>query len=194
MKQGKSLSARKHTGEHLKPFLRTANVLWGQIDQSSLDKMDILPSELETLRLRYGDLLVFEGGDIGRTAMWKEEISECYYQNHLHRLRAKDKNVNPCFFMYWMETAINLCGIYGTFGNRTTIPNLSGARLANFQVPFPSIAEQTKIAESLYILDKKINLHLSKMSALQDLFKTTLNKLMSGEIQVRDLTVNVPEV
>lgn len=190
MKQGKSLSARKRTGEHLKPFLRTANVFWGQLNLSCLDEMDILPSEREALRLRYGDLLVCEGGDIGRTAVWKEEISECYYQNHLHRLRRKDGNVNPFFFMYWMETAVNLRGAYGTFGNRTTIPNLSGARLSNFQVPFPGLTEQNNIEEVIAILDRKIILNMSKKSALQALFKTTLNKLMSGEIRVRDLEID----
>jgi type I restriction enzyme S subunit len=189
MKQGKSLSSRKHTGEYLKPFLRTANVFWGKIDLLILDEMDILSSERETLRLKYGDLLVCEGGDIGRTAVWKEEISECYYQNHLHRLRTKGNNANPFFFMYWMETAINLRGTYGTFGNRTTIPNLSGARLANFLVPVPSLAEQNEIQENLTAIDQKIALHTAKKSALQDLFKTTLNKLMSGEIRGKDLEI-----
>ena len=180
MKQGKSLSSRKQTGKHLKPFLRTSNVLWGKIDLSKVDEMDVLPDEREKLLLRQDDLLVCEGGDIGRTAIWQSEIAECYFQNHIHRLRAKTDDIISIFYMYWLQLAIGLRNTYGTFGNRTTIPNLSGKTLSLFQLPKPKKSEQNNIDTKLSTIDRKIEHHEAKKSALQDFFKTAMGELMRG--------------
>jgi type I restriction enzyme, S subunit len=64
LQQGKSLSAKERTGEFLRPFLRTSNVFWGQMDLQTVDEMDIPPKDRERLALRHGDVLVCEGGDI----------------------------------------------------------------------------------------------------------------------------------
>lgn len=185
MKQGKSLSAKKQTGKHLKPFLRTSNVFWGKLDLSKVDKMDILPDEREMLELKKNDLLVCEGGDIGRTAIWKGELGECYYQNHLHRLRGKTDNIFPAFFMFWLQLAIQLKKTYGTFGNRTTIPNLSGKTLSQFALPFPPLSEQREIAKILQSIHRKIEQHELKQSTLENFFKTALNKLISENKETR---------
>ncbi|MCY4042386.1 MAG: restriction endonuclease subunit S, partial [Candidatus Dadabacteria bacterium] len=135
----------------------------------------------ETLKLKQNDLLVCEGGDIGRTAIWKGEIEECYYQNHIHRLRAKDGDIDPVFYMYWFQFAIQMKSIYGTFGNRTTIPNLSGKTLSKFALPTPALPEQKRIAETLRTIDRKVEHHENKKATLQDFFKVALNNLMKGE-------------
>ena len=146
VRQGKSLSAAKQTGLCTKPFLRTSNVLWGKLELAQLDQMDFTPKECEALALEPGDLLVCEGGDIGRTAIWKGEIQDCYYQNHLHRLRKRAGDVDPAFVMYWMQAAIKLWNRYEGHGNSTTIPNLSRSRLLEFEFAFPPLPEQRAIA------------------------------------------------
>ncbi len=178
MKQGKSLSAKKQTGKYLKPFLRTSNVLWGKLYLSKVDEMDILPEETKLLELKENDLLVCEGGEIGRTAIWKCEMGECYYQNHIHRLRSKKDRISQVFYMFWLQFAIQMNSIYGTFGNRTTIPNLSGKTLSKFVLPHPIFNEQERIAEILQFIDRKVEQHRDKKNSLQDLFKTMLNELM----------------
>ena len=191
LKQGKSLSSKNQTGLYKKPFLRTSNVFWGYLNMQKVDEMDIPEKDRKELVLRKGDLLVCEGGDIGRTAIWNNELSECYYQNHIHRLRARsNQTVFPLFFMYWMDVAIRQLNIYGKFGNRTTIPNLSGKMLLNFKIPLPLLEEQKKIADILQKIDDKISIHRKKKSTLTELFKTMLKNLMTGQIRVHKLDIN----
>ena len=187
IKQGKSLSPQHRLGLNPQPFLRTSNVFWGKIDLSTLDKMDFLNQELEQLCLKPGDLLVCEGGEIGRTAMWEGQLDVCFYQNHIHRLRTTRDDVYPLFYMYWMQAAYLLLRLYGGTGNKTTIPNLSQSRLKSFLLPQPSLLEQKEMAQQLLTLDVKLEIEENRKAALQELFKTMLHHLMSGKVRVKDL-------
>jgi type I restriction enzyme S subunit len=182
--QGKSLSAKQNKGVRPRPFLRTSNVYWGYLDLSKLDVMDFTEEEEQKFALQHGDLLVCEGGDVGRTAMWEGQMQGVYYQNHLHRLRARDNNVNPAFVMYWLQTAFTLLNLYSGSSNKTTIPNLSRGRLAVFPIPFPPLDEQREIARMLQAVDAKIAAEQAHRAALEELFKTLLHALMSGRIRV----------
>lgn len=147
IKQGKQLSSKeKVEGKVKKPFLRTSNVFWGKVITDNLDYMYFTKEEYNKLRLIKGDVLVCEGGDIGRCAILKNDNIQCTYQNHLHRLRSKDNNINHIYFVYWMEHAIKQRKMYIYDANRTTIPNLSSSRLKSFILPVPTITEQKKIA------------------------------------------------
>ncbi|MEM4406358.1 MAG: restriction endonuclease subunit S [Candidatus Methanomethylicaceae archaeon] len=187
IQQGKALSPKTRSGPSRRLFLRTANVLWGRIDLSHLDEMHFEHDEELRLALRPGDLLVCEGGDIGRTAIWEGQISNCYYQNHLHRLRSVRSDVVPHFYMYWMEAALKLFGLFRGAGNKTTIPNLSRSRLVSFAVPFPPFAEQKAITMHLQAVDSKVALEENRKVALESLFKTLLHHLMTGRVRVQDL-------
>lgn len=76
---GKMLDAAKNVGV-LKPYIGNRAVQWGQINLEDLATVAMTPSDLKRFRLRRGDLLVCEGGEIGRAALWNEPIAECYYQ------------------------------------------------------------------------------------------------------------------
>jgi type I restriction enzyme S subunit len=190
IQQGKALSPKHRAGKSPLPFLRTANVFWGRIDLSVVDEMDFTTDEVQRLRLLPRDLLVCEGGDIGRTAIWRGELQLCSYQNHLHRLRAK-REIEPEFYMYWMQAAILLFGLYPGQGNKTTIPNLSKSRLAGFGVPLPPLPEQHRIAHILAAVDQKIEVEQKRQAALQALFQTLLHLLMTGQVRVKDLSLEV---
>ncbi|HZS17814.1 MAG TPA: restriction endonuclease subunit S [Candidatus Udaeobacter sp.] len=179
IRQGKSLARHKQTGKQKNKFLRTANVLWGKLDLSQVDEMDFSPAECETLALKSGDLLVCEGGDIGRTAVWRDELADCYYQNHLHRLRVRDGRVNPEFVMFWMQAAITQLRVYEGFGNKTTIPNLSRSRLSDFVIPVPEKSEQEKIAAVLWKIQKAIEIEDAIVRNARDLKKSLLRHLFT---------------
>ena len=156
VQQGVSLSPKRRKGKNPLPFLRTKNVRWGYVDLSELDYMDFTPEEVEKLNLKPGDLLVLEGGEIGRTAIWRGELKVCFYQNHIHRLRRKRKDVVPEFYMYWMQAAYKVFNNYSQEGVRTAIPNLSKSRLAAFKVPFPPLNEQKRIVAKLDEISKRL--------------------------------------
>jgi type I restriction enzyme S subunit len=192
IQQGKSLSPKSRMGSRKRPFLRTANVLWGYIDLSVVDEMHFEEVEEKRLALKPGDLLVCEGGDIGRTAIWEGQLPLCLYQNHLHRLRAVRPNAFPMFYMYWMQAAWTLFGLYGGEGNKTTIPNLSQSRLSSFPIPLPPLPEQREIARILQAVDRRIHAEEAYACALDDLFETLLHELMSGRKRVVEANHDSP--
>jgi len=191
IQQGKALSPKHREGKSPYPFLRTANVLWGRLDLTVIDEMDFTEDELSRLSLQYNDLLICEGGDIGRTAIWQNEIPGCSYQNHIHRVRPYGSDVEPKYYMYWMQAAITLLGLYVGTGNRTTIANLSKSRLSRYNVPKPSHAKQRKIAEMLSAVDTKLDTLENEKQALDDLFRTLLHDLMTARIRVNEAEVPV---
>ena len=146
---GKTMSDAARNGPDKTPFLRTSNVLWDAIDLSSVDEMSIPEHELAAKLLRPGDLLVCEGGEIGRAAIWNGEVGTMSFQNHLHRLRPIVEDVEPRFYVYFLQSAFTQLGIFEGAGNKTTIPNLSRSRLAALQIPHPEFNEQREVATAL---------------------------------------------
>lgn len=157
---GKAMSAAARNADQKTPFLRTSNVLWDEIDLTTVDEMAISMADLAAKHLRPGDLLVCEGGEVGRAAVWNGEVEVMSFQNHLHRLRplAVD-DVDPRFYVYFLQSAFTQLGIFEGAGNKTTIPNLSRNRLAALQVPHPALDEQQDIVAVLGRVRDAIRLH-----------------------------------
>ncbi len=186
LQQGVSMSPKRRRGSNPQPFLRTRNILWGSVDIASLDQMDFTEDEIERFRLQPGDLLVCEGGDVGRTAIWEAQVPVMLYQNHIHRLRRKDADVEPRFFMYWMRVAYQVFRAYQGTESRTAIPNLSGRRLRDFIAPLPPLDEQRRIVAHLEAVQEKIKAlkeaQATTDAKLQRLEQAILDKAFRGEL------------
>ncbi len=176
---GKAMSASARLGERRYPFLRTANVFWGRLDLTTLDTMNFSEKEIELKSLRKGDLLVCEGGDIGRSAIWTGEIGNCGFQNHIHRLRPKSADTIPAFAMYYLQAGFTQLGIYEGAGNKTTIPNLSRGRLAALPVPTPPRPEQEKIAAVLWKIQRGIEMEVKLAAAARELKQSVMHQLFT---------------
>jgi type I restriction enzyme, S subunit len=184
---GKTMSAKAREGLRRTPFLRTSNVFWDEIDLSIVDEMSISDEELAAKSLQKGDLLVCEGGDIGRAAVWMGEREVMSFQNHLHRLRPKTSLTCPRFYVYFLQCGFTQLGIYEGAGNKTTIPNLSRNRLAALEVPLPSLIEQQSISKLLAMVRKGLNTHANAVILAQELKAATMQQLFTcglrGEAQ-----------
>jgi type I restriction enzyme S subunit len=176
---GKSVTPPARAGARSHPFLRTSNVFWGRIDVSDVSTMHFSDDEIETKALRKGDLLVCEGGDIGRSAIWNGELEQCGFQNHLHRLRAKHEDIVPLFVMYYLQAGFTQLGIYEGAGNKTTIPNISRSRLAALKVPIPPKPEQQKIAAVLWKMQRAIATQDRLIAATRDLKQSAMQRLFT---------------
>lgn len=176
---GKSVTPAARHGERRHPFLRTANVFWGRVDLNEVDSMHFSDNEIAAKSLRKGDLLVCEGGDIGRSAIWNGEIKECSFQNHIHRLRPRTKDVVPHFYMYFLQAGFTQLGIYEGAGNKTTIPNLSQSRLSALQVPSLKKPEQEKIAAGLWKIQHGIETEEKLIATSRELKQSALSQLFT---------------
>jgi len=182
IQQGKAMSPESRSKTPQYPFLRTLNVLWGRVDLSTLDNMHFTTEEISRLHLQPNDLLVCEGGEIGRTAMWKGKIKFCGHQNHIHRLRKRGDDIWPEFYMYWMQAAFLQLGLYAGEGIKTTIPNLSRGRLQTFILPKPSLSEQQKIALVLSKIQQAIEHQDKIIEITRNLKKSLMQKLFTEGI------------
>jgi type I restriction enzyme S subunit len=174
MQLGKMLDAEKNTGVE-KPFLGNRSVQWTKIDCTDLGLIKLSTAELPKYRLRDGDILVCEGGEVGRSAIWKQQLDECYFQKALHRLRPKN-GYSPELFVNQMMR-YSATGYLQNFVTQTSIAHLPKDKFETIQIPFAPQAEQAAIAvvlsdadaliESLeLLLDKKRQI---KQGAMQEL-------------------------
>lgn len=145
---GKMLSPKSRGGSAPFPYLRNANVQWNRFDLAEMAAMDFSESEREKFKLRKGDLLICEGGEPGRSAVWNNEIEECYYQKAIHRVRLRDTNASPYFFLYRLWYAANT-GEFSSGNTKTTIAHLPLNKLKEFQISVPEANEQHRIAEEI---------------------------------------------
>ena len=148
---GKALNSSNKEGV-LRNYLTTSNVYWNQFDLSLVKQMPFRDNELEKCTVQKGDLLVCEGGDVGRSAIWNFDYNICI-QNHIHRLRPKgDLNVSFYYYVLRFLKKHNRIG-----GKGIGLLGLSSNELHKIGMPFPPRKEQDrivlKIEELFSVLD-----------------------------------------
>ncbi|MCU4748087.1 MULTISPECIES: restriction endonuclease subunit S [unclassified Streptomyces] len=145
---GKMLDKAKSTGNHPAKYLRNVNVQWGKIDLEDFLTMDIHPDERELFALESGDLLVCEGGEVGRSAIWRGGGTEYIaFQKALHRVRPTGP-VLVEYLRYYLEFLSRTGGLK-EFSTGSTIKHLPQQRLREIPILLPPLAEQRRIVESL---------------------------------------------
>ena len=180
---GKMLSPKAKQGTNPKPYLTNRNVRWGKFDLSDLPVMDFDEREIEKFRLRPGDLMVCEGGETGRAAIWEGQIPDCYYQKALHRLRPKNEDVISKF-MLAVLMSYDRSGVLLDHSEQTSIFHLTRERLLRMPIPNPTRVEQTAIVVMLEGVDAPIRLATSEREMLRSLKESTADALLTGRVQV----------
>jgi type I restriction enzyme S subunit len=182
---GKMLDPRFKTGIGTTPYLRNANVQWGRLDLSDVYQMDFTDRERVVFALESGDILVCEGGDIGKAAIWNDEILGCCYQKALHRIRCDQTKILPCFMLHHLFWAASE-GHWLALKTQTTIPHLTGVKLKAYLVAVPSLPEQRRIVAELDALQAEVDtlkcLQSETAVELNALLPAVLDRAFKGEL------------
>jgi type I restriction enzyme S subunit len=181
LRLGKMLDAKQQTGNNRRQYLRNANIQWDRIDLSGLLEMDFGPKDRQIFKLKHGDLLVCEGGEVGRSAIWRDELPECYFQKALHRIRPNTKKATPEFLLHLMWFFARNGG-FKDHTSSVTIPHLTGVKLKDMRIPLPPLNLQEKFSQRYYAV-RKIKDRSWKLSALGDnLFGSLTQRAFRGEL------------
>ena len=143
---GRQRSPKRAQGPHMRPYLRAANVTWGGLDLSDVKEMDFSPREYETYRLRRGDILLAEASgsadEVGKPAVWNDQIDGCCFQNTLIRVRVCAEVV---LYLHCHLLSDARSGALGRAARGVGIHHLGAQRAGSWMVALPPLAEQRRI-------------------------------------------------
>lgn len=183
MQLGKMLSKQASAGPNQKPYLANRHVQWNHVALCELETMSFSLAEREKFNLVSGDLLVCEGGEVGRSALWRGESADVYFQKAIHRLRATDNSMLPGFMLRFMRFAAE-CGMFADLSSQTSIAHLTQEKLALLKVPRPPTSEQTRIVQVFDSSDEKESKEKEQLEKLRTLKHGLMDDLLTGRVRV----------
>ena len=139
---GKMLNAKNQTGNHQRYYLANRNVQWFSLDFEDFRMMDFDEADRKKYALQDGDLLVCEGGEIGRCAVWHNEIEDCYIQNAVHRVRCNPDLITPLFLGHILYYHAQENGFSDIIGSKATIAHLPADKLKAMKIFVPPMDMQ----------------------------------------------------
>lgn len=177
---GKTLNQSKDTGQ-LKPYLCSINVQWDHIDLSTVKQARFEDTDDERYSVTAGDLLVCEGGDIGRAAIWSSSES-MLYQNALHRIRFNDSYL-PRFYLHYLHFLKTNGTLDAQYGKGVTIKHLVKSSLMSIPVPVPPLAEQERIVTELDLLQGIIDKQKAQLKKLDTLAQSIFYDMFGDPVE-----------
>lgn len=185
---GKMLDSKKITGKYLVKYLRNTDVQWEKINITDLPEMDIEPSELERFLVRMGDLLVCEGGDIGRCAIWDIPDSRVGYQKALHRVRPFDLTQENIKYLFYVMQAASYNSVFFETAKPNTISHLTREMFKVYRFPQPPKNEQDLIVQHLEsvdkLFDKALEVENKTIDSLNEMKSILIANAVTGKIKI----------
>lgn len=185
---GKMLNEKAKQGTLL-PYLANFNVRWGSFDLSRLNEMSFSEAEKKKFSLKPGDLLVCEGGEIGRCAVWHQVNESLYYQKALHRLRPLNTEISSDFVYYYLQYIASKGELPKLVGE-TSIAHLTREKLLCLLVPVPSRHEQEEMVNVLSTWDQAIEKTERLIAAKESYLSALKQKLLTGEKRINGYIEN----
>ena len=170
---GKALKKSNNKGS-LRKYITTSNLYWNKFDFTEVREMYFTDDELEKCTIKKGDLILCNGGDVGRAAIWNYDEDICY-QNHVSRLRPKIEGINNSLYLYLLmfykeQDMLN--------GKGVGITSLSANDLLSAIFPLPPLNEQNSIVTSIENIFEQIEYLDQEKSDLQTIIKQTKSKIL----------------
>lgn len=163
---GKMLDQKKNRGEPM-PYLANVNVRWGEFVLDDLRTMRFEPHELDRYGLKFGDIVMCEGGEPGRCAIWKNQVPQMMIQKALHRIRPKEGlDYRFLFYNLWH---LGQTKTFDQYFTGSTIKHLPGEKLAKIEVVVPPLPTQRRIAAILSAYDDLIENNTRRIAILEEM-------------------------
>ena len=183
---GKMICNEDKGNYQLKPYLKSKNIQWLELNLDSVDEMWFSEKELSQYKLNKGDIVVSEGGEVGKATLWNDELPECYIQNSAHKVTLHSTNNNIyhlfCFFV------LGKLGVFESVVNKVSIGHLTREKLTNINFPHPSSDEQTQIVSYLEKIEEKIakaiTLKEQEIEKLKEYKTVLIDNVVTGKVRV----------
>jgi type I restriction enzyme S subunit len=183
---GKMLDNVKGDNTFYRSYLKSKNIGWLKVEDSNIEKMYFSLAEMKSYRLKKDDILLSEGGEVGKTCFWNDEIEECYIQNSVHKITIY-KNNSPRFFLY-QSYLLGSIKYYDSIVSHVSIKHLTKEKLSRVNWVRPPFEEQTAIAnyldEKTAHIDRIVATINSQIDKLKELRLTLINDVVTGKIKV----------
>lgn len=183
---GKMLNTSSQINYELKPYLKSKNINWLYVDTDEVEEMYFNKNELVRYKIKKGDLLFSEGGEVGKTCIWNDEICECYIQNSVHKFTAFSGHDSR--YLMYHSFCLGASNYYDGIVNQVSIKHLTWEKLNIVLFIIPPLPEQTQIADYLAEKISKIDQIIANIQTqiitLKELRKTLINDVVTGKIKV----------
>ena len=179
----------------LEPYLKSRNIgmlkVFNDIEQ--LDRMWFNDKEKTQYELKDGDLVMNEGGDIGKVSLWKDPGFKCYIQNSVHKI-TPHRDVLDSTYLQYLVSIITSKGYFNTVVSSISIAHLTKEKLAETPILLPPLSEQQTIASYLDSKTSKIDATIASLESQRDdlnaLKQSIISEAVTGKIDVRDWKPN----
>lgn len=191
---GKMLDDKRQAGTHRLPYLRNVNVQWDEVSTDDLKEMDIPEREYERYTVKAGDLLICEGGQPGRGAIWEGSVAPLGFQKALHRARSRGRS-SPGWLLECLRVAVDL-DVFAEASGQTTIAHLTNEQLRGQRFPFPDQDVQIKLLAQLEeqrgSMTSMINGFEESINLLTEYKSSLITAAVTGELDVSTAGSNIP--
>ncbi|MEA2050086.1 MAG: restriction endonuclease subunit S [Campylobacterota bacterium] len=185
---GKMLCNTDKGNYQLKSYLKSKNVEWMNINTESVEKMWFSEYEISLYKLNKNDLVLSEGGEVGKTSLWNNEIEECYIQNSVHKVTVNNENL-PKYYLY-LFFLYGRVGYFDSLVNKVSIAHLTKEKLENLECVVAPKEEQKEIIKYIETETSKIDEVINQIQKEIDLIKeykiSLISEVVTGQIKVCD--------
>jgi type I restriction enzyme S subunit len=188
LRLGKMLDAKKNKGD-LMPYLANINVRWGKFDLQNLREMKFQADELETYGLRYGDIVMCEGGEPGRCAIWTDQIPDMKVQKAIHRIRSRSDV--QFRYLYYSLLHKAQAGHLESLFTGATIKHLPREKLQTVLIEVPTENLMKLFSNMVEPMGQRVELLNKRNENLRTTRDLLLPKLISGQLDVEDLDIDL---
>jgi len=162
-------------------YLRNANVQWFRFDLSDVFEMEFNEKDRKNCELKFGDVLVCEGGEPGRAAIWKNDLENCFFQKALHRVRLDMTQILPEYFV-WLFWFYSKNGGFDDHITVATIAHLTGVKMKAMQIPIPPLSLQEDFQQKVNEIEVLKTTLENSSKLFESLFSSLQNQVFNGTL------------